>query len=107
MVTYFNVFNIDAASLKYAEWTRQTCTSTNIHYTLVKCTRLDLEERIIAANCNENVHGIIVYYPVFGGDRDRYLQNVVKREKDVEGLGFDCGYCLYQNIRYLFFFMII
>ena len=43
----------------------------------------------------------MVYYPVFGGTQDGYLQNTVAVEKDVEGLCHKYRYNMYHNIRYL------
>ena len=47
------------------------------------------------------VHGIIVYYPVFGGPIDDYLRDVISVEKDVEGLNHRYRYAMYHNIRQL------
>jgi len=56
---------------------------------------------VISANADTTVHGIIVYYPVFGGGADQYLRDVISVEKDVEGLSHQYCYSLYHNIRYL------
>ncbi|KAI9471900.1 MAG: hypothetical protein EXX96DRAFT_602526 [Benjaminiella poitrasii] len=56
-----------------------------------------LEECIIQANINKDIHGIMVYYPVFGNHHDLYLQNKVSPMKDVEGLGQVAVYNLYHN----------
>jgi methylenetetrahydrofolate dehydrogenase (NAD+) len=39
-----------------------------------------------ALNTNPYVNGIIVYYPIFGDDRDDDLRGLVTHKKDVEGL---------------------
>lgn len=39
-----------------------------------------------ALNTNPHVNGIIVYYPIFGDDRDVDLKGLVTHAKDVEGL---------------------
>jgi methylenetetrahydrofolate dehydrogenase (NAD+) len=43
----------------------------------------------------------MVYYPVFGGSQDGYLQNIVSFHKDVEGLCHTYRYNMYHNIRFL------
>jgi methylenetetrahydrofolate dehydrogenase (NAD+) len=47
------------------------------------------------------VDGIIVYYPIFGADHDKYLQNIVSVAKDVEGLSQQNIFNMYQNVRFL------
>jgi methylenetetrahydrofolate dehydrogenase (NAD+) len=93
--------NDDPSALKYAEWTARTCSDTGIVFDLVKCTRNDLEERIVEANTDPSIHGILVYYPVFGGSNDQYLCNTVSVEKDVEGLCHRYLFNMYHNRRYL------
>ena len=63
--------------------------------------REDLEEGILAANRDDSVDGIIVYYPVFNSRQDQYLQNLVDFSKDVEGLNHKYIFNMYQNIRFL------
>lgn len=58
--------NEDPAAAKYAEWTAKTCAETGVEFELRKCSRNDLEDKIIEANMDAGVHGIMVYYPVFG-----------------------------------------
>lgn len=55
------------------------------------------------ANEDDDVHGIIVYYPIFPGtsNRDQYIQQTVAIEKDVEGLSHKYVFNMYQNIRQL------
>ncbi|RHZ45274.1 hypothetical protein Glove_682g25 [Diversispora epigaea] len=93
--------NQDQAALKYAEATAKTCLETGVDFELRKCNREELEDLIIEANEDDNVHGILVYYPVFGDRQDQYLQNVVDCQKDVEGLCHKYVYNMYHNIRYL------
>jgi 5,10-methylene-tetrahydrofolate dehydrogenase/methenyl tetrahydrofolate cyclohydrolase len=89
------------ASGVYAEYTAKGCADVGIHFDLVHVARLELEAAIAAANDDPDVHGIIVYYPVFGGTRDRTIQDEVAPEKDVEGLNARWAYMLYQNVRSL------
>jgi methylenetetrahydrofolate dehydrogenase (NAD+) len=42
-----------------------------------------------------------VYYPVFGAAQDRYIQQLVALDKDVEGLSHQYVFNMYQNIRFL------
>src|SRR5437763_1487858 len=65
------------ASGVYAEYTQKGCEATGIRFELVHCPRLEVEDAIERANQDASAHGIIVYYPVFGGERDRTLQDVV------------------------------
>jgi methylenetetrahydrofolate dehydrogenase (NAD+) len=60
-----------------------------------------LEDNIILANDDKSINGIMVYYPVFGGAQDQYLQNIVSISKDVEGLCHKYRYNMYHNIRFL------
>jgi methylenetetrahydrofolate dehydrogenase (NADP+)/methenyltetrahydrofolate cyclohydrolase len=46
------------------------------------------------------VHGILVYYPVFGTEQDRYLRDCVEPGKDIEGLHSFWSRCLYENRRF-------
>ncbi|KAJ1342314.1 hypothetical protein BSLG_003237 [Batrachochytrium salamandrivorans] len=93
--------NNDPAARMYAQWTAKTCQQTGIAFELRECPRTELEDSIVAANEDENVHGIMVYYPVFGGAQDQYIQNTVSHTKDVEGLCHKYRYNMYHNIRFL------
>lgn len=93
--------NDDPAAAKYAEWTSKTCLETGINFELRKVLRTELEDQLTLANSDKEVHGIMIYYPVFGGSQDQYLQNTVSITKDVEGLSHTYRYNLYHNIRYL------
>lgn len=61
----------------------------------------DVEDLIIAANADRSVDGVMVYYPIFGGRRDTYLQQIVDPRKDVEGLHFSYCWNMYHNVRWL------
>ncbi|KAI8822198.1 uncharacterized protein EV422DRAFT_526013 [Fimicolochytrium jonesii] len=93
--------NEDPAAAKYAEWSAKTCAETGLRFECRRCPRTELEDRLIEANEDKNVHGIMVYYPVFGGTQDGYIQNIVSPQKDVEGLCFKYRYNMYHNVRYL------
>lgn len=60
------------------------------------------------ANEDPSVHGVLIYYPVFGffpsfygGSMDDYLRDSVSFKKDVEGLSFTYRFNLYRNIRFM------
>ncbi|EFA79897.1 methylenetetrahydrofolate dehydrogenase NAD+ [Heterostelium album PN500] len=91
----------DAGAIEYAKWTKIACNRDGIEFILKKIERLDLEDAIIDANNDDEVHGIMVYYPVFGGMLDAYLQDVVSPAKDVEGMSTTNRFNLYHNIRFL------
>ncbi|EIW76293.1 NAD(P)-binding protein [Coniophora puteana RWD-64-598 SS2] len=110
-----------APSAFYAEFTRRQCEEFGIRFELRRVgAALDseegrgegegakasaigegVEEAIVEANEDEGVDGIMVYYPIFGGQQDHYLQQIVSPQKDVEGLNFKFHYNLYHNIRFI------
>ena len=55
----------------------------------------------MAANQDDHIDGIIVYYPVFKNGQDQYLQQITDVSKDVEGLSHRYIFNMYQNIRFL------
>lgn len=122
----------DPSAIQYATFTQRACVRDGIQFELKELPRTDLEDALIEANnvhgvaqlvCTNrmqdpSIHGILVYYPVFGL-MDTYLQDVVCIEKDVEGMNtkygstFEigrlfkglthvnrCRFNLYHNIRY-------
>ena len=62
-----------------------------------------LEEEIMKANDDDNVDGIIVYYPIFpqNPSHDKYMQETVDLSKDVEGMRHKHLYNMSHNIRFL------
>jgi methylenetetrahydrofolate dehydrogenase (NAD+) len=93
--------NDDPAAEVYGRMTRRACEKIGVDYELRRSDRLGLEDALIDANQDPDAHGILVYYPVFGGEKDAYLRDVVSIEKDVEGLSHQYRYSLYHNIRTL------
>ncbi|GBE79858.1 Methylenetetrahydrofolate dehydrogenase [NAD(+)] [Sparassis crispa] len=94
----------------YAEFTKKQCDALGVEFVLRRTgSAADLElsdgegveEAIIEANEDDGIDGIMVYYPIFGGRQDHYLQQIVSPFKDVEGLNFKFHYNLYHNIRFL------
>ncbi len=60
-----------------------------------------MEGHLLAANQDNSIDGIIVYYPVFNNGQDQYLQQIMDVSKDVEGLSHRYIFNMYQNIRFL------
>jgi methylenetetrahydrofolate dehydrogenase (NAD+) len=88
-------------SRTYARVTARSCQADGIRFELREASRHQLEAQVQAASRDEEVHGIIVYYPVFGDERDSYLREIVPLHKDVEGLSARYRYNLYHDVRYL------
>lgn len=93
--------NGDPAAEMYANWTGKTCESLGFQYDLVRVDKYELEGALIKANKDDDVHGIMVYFPVFGNNQDQYLQQLISPEKDVEGLNYLYYQNLYHNVRFL------
>lgn len=93
--------NNDPAAEMYAQWTGKTSESIGFAYELRRVDKEELEEAIIEANDDDNVDGIMIYFPVFGNRQDQYLQQVVSKDKDVEGLSHLYVQNMYHNVRYL------
>ncbi|ORX39015.1 methylenetetrahydrofolate dehydrogenase [Kockovaella imperatae] len=96
----------------YAEFTKRSCEQVGITFELrlVGEARegmdhggvgIDVEEAILEANNDREVDGIMVYYPIYGGRQDQYLQSVLSPLKDVEGLNHQFLFNLYHNIRFI------
>ena len=93
--------NNDPSAEQYAEVTKKSCARSGIVFELRKIGREELEDAVIAANNDDTIHGILVYYPVFGGGHDQYIQNCVNPYKDVEGLCHLYRFNMYRNIRHI------
>eukprot|EP01135_Chromosphaera_perkinsii_P005916 Nk52_evm2s372 gene=Nk52_evmTU2s372 len=93
--------NEDPAAKKYADWTKRTCEETGVDFEMRAVDRNQLEIEIEEANKDKSVHGMMVYYPVFGNKQDLYLQNCVSEHKDVEGLGHVARKNMYNNVRFM------
>ena len=74
---------------------------SGFHFQLRTVDKERLEEQILLANQDNDINGIIVYYPVFNSRQDQYLQQLVDVSKDVEGLNHKHIFNMYQNIRFL------
>ncbi|KAH6998111.1 hypothetical protein BGZ61DRAFT_470763 [Ilyonectria robusta] len=95
--------NGDPAAVKYAEWSKKTCEENGFKFDLRSVDKDLLEEEITKANEDDNVDGMIVYYPIFPQNptHDKYVQETVELGKDVEGLRHKLLYNMYHNIRFL------
>lgn len=93
--------NDDSAAEMYANWTGKTSSSLGFEFEVVKVDKNELEDAIMEANSSDSVHGIMVYFPVFGDQQDQYLQQLILPEKDVEGLNLLYYKNLYHNVRFL------
>lgn len=101
-LTIVGLLATDAApSRTYADYTRIGCEDVGARFELREIPRLELEAAIEAANADERVHGIIVYYPIFGVDRDGYLKDLVDPRKDIEGLNTSWLRKLYHDERFV------
>jgi 5,10-methylene-tetrahydrofolate dehydrogenase/methenyl tetrahydrofolate cyclohydrolase len=89
-----------AAAHTYAEYTRRGCEDVGVRFELRNVPRFEMEAAIRAANADPSVHGILVYYPVFGTEQDRYVRDSVEPSKDIEGLHSFWSRCLYENRRF-------
>ncbi|GFZ47479.1 Methylenetetrahydrofolate dehydrogenase [NAD(+)] [Saitozyma sp. JCM 24511] len=96
----------------YAEFTKKACEQIGINFELRlvgearvgldgEGVGIDVEEAVLEANDDVEVDGIMVYYPIYGGRQDQYLQSVVSPQKDVEGLNHQFLFNLYHNIRFI------
>ncbi|KAK0548126.1 Methylenetetrahydrofolate dehydrogenase [NAD(+)] [Tilletia horrida] len=115
-------------SIAYADWTRKACEDVGIRFDIWKTwddedssnsssssskpvsaeevkedysLAADVEDLIIAANADDSVDGIMVYYPIFTGRQDTYLQQILDPRKDVEGLHFSYCWNMYHNVRWI------
>lgn len=101
--------NKDPAAKQYAEWTGKACKADGLRYELRTVDDpIDVEAALIDANDDPRVHGIIVYYPIFGQQEsfsgtshDDFLRDSVSHKCDVEGLCHTYRSNLYRNVRYL------
>lgn len=101
--------NKDPAAKQYAEWTGKACRADGLRYEIRTLDDpIDVEAALIDANEDPRVHGIIVYYPIFGQQEsfsgvshDDYLRDSVSFKCDVEGLCHLYRTNLYRNVRYV------
>ncbi|MEX2326890.1 MAG: bifunctional methylenetetrahydrofolate dehydrogenase/methenyltetrahydrofolate cyclohydrolase [Pseudomonadales bacterium] len=90
----------DLPSLSYARAATQKFTETGIAYELRQVERLGLEDAIIEANGDPDLHGIFIYFPVFHSQQDNYLRNLVDYRRDIEAGSMYWVKKLYANDRF-------
>lgn len=90
----------DPASLTYANYTRDGCQDVGINFELAMTDPASIKAKLEAANADENVHGIFVYYPIWNDERDAEIRDLVSPRKDVEGLTPQWIRKLYANERF-------
>lgn len=89
----------DPPSVAYANTTKKQFHKAGFGYDLRQVKRLALEEAILEANEDNNIHGIFVYFPVFANQQDDYLRNLVDFRKDIEAGSLYWTRKLYANDR--------
>lgn len=90
----------DPASVTYAEYTKIGCEKVGVNFDLKVITPDTAKQVLHEANENPDVHGIFVYYPIWGDERDGELRNMISPLKDVEGLSPYWIEKLYRNERF-------
>lgn len=88
-------------SRTYASYAERACGDLGVSFELRHVERLLAEHAIREANADADVHGVIVYYPVFGSGHDVYLRELVDPAKDVEGMHSSWARALYENRRFV------
>ena len=58
--------NADPAAKMYAEFTKKTSLECGFRFEIREVDKEDLEDAIMEANADNDVEGIMVYFPVFG-----------------------------------------
>ncbi len=91
----------DAASMVYARTLQKACWAVGFDLGLVRNELADIETRIKKANEDSSIHGIFVFYPIFRDQRDKKIKELIKPEKDIEGLSKFWSKKLYSNERYI------
>mmetsp|Transcript_10113 Transcript_10113/g.22390 ORF Transcript_10113/g.22390 Transcript_10113/m.22390 type:complete len:342 (-) Transcript_10113:362-1387(-) len=100
--------NGDPAAQKYAQWTAKTFGRDGLNFEVRSVEPDDLDRALEEANGDKSVHGIMIYYPVFGtrlgvhgGSHDEFLRDNVSLTKDVEGLCHFYRRTMYINQRFV------
>ncbi|KAJ1728309.1 Methylenetetrahydrofolate dehydrogenase [NAD(+)] [Coemansia biformis] len=93
--------NDDPYAEKYAQSSSRHLAEAGLLFELRQVPREELAAAIKEANEDPSVSGLLVYYPVYGDERDQELQDMVDPAKDVEGLNVVYNGKLYSNDRFL------
>ena len=78
-------------------------TISGVDFELRKVDKGILEDEIMKANEDDEVDGMIIYYPIFpkNPSQDKYVQETVDLAKDVEGMRHRHLHNMYHNTRFL------
>jgi len=90
----------DQASITYSEYARNGCEDVGIIFNLITVNPDSIEQILSEVNHDKTIHGIFVYYPIWGDYRDAEIRNMVSPHKDVEGLTSYWIKKLYANDRF-------
>ena len=88
------------AAVTYSKYTSDACIDVGINFELVHSEPENLVKLIKEANDNNSVNGILVYYPIFNKKKDKEIRQIIRPEKDVEGLNPHWFDKLYNNDRF-------
>jgi methylenetetrahydrofolate dehydrogenase (NAD+) len=98
--------NADPASRKYAEMTARTFQRDGLRFEIREVEPEKLELALEEANSDDDVHGIMIYFPVFGDKpcfhgphHDNFLRDCISPCKDVESMSNFYRQALYRNQR--------
>ena len=89
----------DASSHTYSQYMKVGCNKVGVEYEEITMESSLIEQEILRLNEDSQVTGVIVYYPIFGGEKDRRLRDLLSPYKDVEGLHSFWLQKLYSNDR--------
>lgn len=85
----------------YSTYVARACADVGVRYVERRVAPEALRDALVAANNDDGVHGIMVYYPIFGDARDRGFRELVSPLKDVEGMNRHWLDMLYRDERTL------
>jgi methylenetetrahydrofolate dehydrogenase (NADP+)/methenyltetrahydrofolate cyclohydrolase len=91
----------DEASKVYADYLVDACRSAGITLDLQGHSPALAQRAIEKANTDPAVHGIFVFYPIYGDARDADLKKLIAPHKDIEGLSPFWMNRLYDNKRFI------
>lgn len=85
----------------YANYAARGSREVGLDFDLVQLDPSEAAAAIQAANLDDHVDGIFLYYPLVDPHRDRWLRELVDPRKDIEGMHSFWSRCLYENRRFL------
>ncbi|NTW51272.1 MAG: bifunctional methylenetetrahydrofolate dehydrogenase/methenyltetrahydrofolate cyclohydrolase [Chlorobiaceae bacterium] len=90
----------DPASITYCNYARAGCEDVGINFMQINADPDSIVPILSEVNSDRNIHGIFIYYPVWGDVRDGDIRDTVSPQKDVEGLTSYWIRKLYANERF-------